>query len=40
MSFTFQHPYRFDPKFSKRVAYFCMEFGFHQPLKIAGLPAG
>ena len=34
MSFTFQHPYRFDPKFSKRVAYFCMEFGIHQPLKI------
>ncbi|HRQ52043.1 MAG TPA: glycogen/starch/alpha-glucan phosphorylase, partial [Agriterribacter sp.] len=34
MPFQFQHPYRFDPKFSRRVAYFCMEFGIHQPLKI------
>lgn len=34
MSFQFQHPYQFDPRFSKRVAYFCMEFGIHQPLKI------
>ncbi len=34
MSFQFQHPYQFDPGFSKRVAYFCMEFGIHQPLKI------
>ncbi|HRN58154.1 MAG TPA: alpha-glucan family phosphorylase [Agriterribacter sp.] len=33
MSFPFQHPYRIDPNFSKRVAYFCMEFGIHQPLK-------
>ncbi len=34
MSFQLQHPYEFAPKFSKRVAYFCMEFGIHQPLKI------
>lgn len=33
MSFPFSHPYSFDPVFKKRVAYFCMEFGIHQPLK-------
>ncbi len=29
-----QHPYEPDPRFGKRVAYLCMEFGIHQPLKI------
>jgi len=29
----FQHPYEFDPKYNKRVAYFCMEFAIDQPLK-------
>jgi starch phosphorylase len=29
----FQHPYEFDPKYSKSVAYFSMEFAIHQPLK-------
>jgi starch phosphorylase len=29
----FQHPYDFDPKYSKSVAYFSMEFAIHQPLK-------
>ena len=33
MSFTFSHPYEFHPAYKKRVAYFCMEFGIHQPLK-------
>ncbi|MGE5106325.1 MAG: alpha-glucan family phosphorylase [Sphingobacteriales bacterium] len=33
MSFTFTHPYSINPAFKKRVAYFCMEFGIHQPLK-------
>lgn len=33
MSFTFSHPYNINPGFKKRVAYFCMEFGIHQPLK-------
>ncbi len=27
-------PYEPDPQYSKRVAYFCMEFGIHQALKI------
>ncbi len=31
---TWKHPYEYNPKFSKRVAYFCMEFAIHQPLKI------
>jgi glycogen phosphorylase len=34
MSFTLKHPYDFDPSYSKPVAYFCMEFAIHQPLKI------
>jgi len=29
----FQHPYEFDPKYKKRVAYFCMEYAIDQPLK-------
>ena len=33
MSFSFAHPYEFHPAYKKRVAYFCMEFGIHQPLK-------
>jgi len=33
MSFSFSHPYKIDPSFRKKVAYFCMEFGIHQPLK-------
>lgn len=27
------HPYEYDPNYSKRVAYFCMEFGIDQALK-------
>jgi starch phosphorylase len=34
MSFTFSHPYSISPDFQKKVAYFCMEFGIQQPLKI------
>lgn len=33
-TFKFQHPYQFDPKYKKRVAYFCMEYAIHQTLKI------
>ncbi len=33
-TFKFQHPYQFDPKYRKRVAYFCMEYAIHQTLKI------
>ena len=33
MGFSFSHPYEFDPEYKRRVAYFCMEFGIHQPLK-------
>ncbi len=29
----FQHPYEFDPKYGKKVAYFSMEFALDQPLK-------
>lgn len=29
----FQHPYEFDPKYGKKVAYFSMEFAIDQPLK-------
>ncbi|NJN25386.1 MAG: alpha-glucan family phosphorylase [Cyclobacteriaceae bacterium] len=29
----FQHPYSFDPKYQKRVAYLSMEFAIDQPLK-------
>ena len=31
MSFVFTHPYEFHPAYKKRVAYFCMESGIHQP---------
>lgn len=35
MSFSnFQVPYKIDDRYSKRVAYFSMEFAIHQPLKI------
>lgn len=34
MSFSFSFPYNVDAKFEKRVAYFCMEYAIHQPLKI------
>lgn len=34
MSFTFKHPYAFQEEFSKPVAYFCMEYAIHQPLKL------
>ena len=35
MSFSsFQMPYPIDEQFSKRIAYFSMEFAIHQPLKI------
>ena len=35
MNFTnFSVPYPLDPRFSKKVAYFSMEFAVHQPLKI------
>src|SRR6185503_4808042 len=34
MSFTnFSVPYPVDEPYNKRIAYFCMEFGIHQPLK-------
>jgi len=33
MSFSFSFPYSAHPEFQKRVAYFCMEFAIHQPLK-------
>jgi glycogen phosphorylase len=33
MSFSFTHPYTINPDFQKKVAYFSMEFGIHQPLK-------
>ncbi|MFI5129143.1 MAG: alpha-glucan family phosphorylase [Chitinophagales bacterium] len=34
MAFTFTHPYTFDSRFEKRVAYFCMEYAIHQSFKI------
>lgn len=33
MSFSFTHLYQINPTFQKKVAYFSMEFGIHQPLK-------
>jgi len=33
MDIPFRFPYTVDPVYSKKVAYFCMEFGIHQPLK-------
>ncbi len=34
MGFEFKMPYTINPSFTKKVAYFCMEYGIHQPLKI------
>ncbi|HEX6426451.1 MAG TPA: alpha-glucan family phosphorylase [Niastella sp.] len=34
MKFSFSHPYSFAPEYSLPVAYFCMEYAIHQPLKI------
>jgi starch phosphorylase len=31
---TLQHPYQYNPKYKKRVAYFSMEFAIHPALKI------
>ena len=33
MDFSFEHPYSINPAFSKRVAYFSMEFAIDQALK-------
>jgi starch phosphorylase len=33
MSFSLEYPYQINPEFQKKVAYFSMEFGIHQPLK-------
>ena len=33
MSFNFSHPYQINESYQKRVAYICMEYGIHQPLK-------
>jgi glycogen phosphorylase len=32
--FQFEHPYTFAAVYSRPVAYFCMEYAIHQPLKI------
>ena len=34
MKFTFNHSYAFAPEYSLPVAYFCMEYAIHQPLKL------
>lgn len=34
MSFSFGFPYECDPRFKKKVAYFCMEYAIHQSFKI------
>ena len=34
MEFSFSHPYSFAEAYKKPVAYFCMEYAIHQPLKI------
>jgi glycogen phosphorylase len=34
MKFSFSHPYSFAEAYKKPVAYFCMEYAIHQPLKI------
>lgn len=31
---TIQHPYEYNPAYTKRTAYFCMEFGIDQALKV------
>ena len=33
MSFSFQHHYAINPEYKRPVAYFCMEYAVHQPLK-------
>jgi glycogen phosphorylase len=33
MSFLLEYPYKINPDFQKKVAYFSMEFAIHQPLK-------
>jgi glycogen phosphorylase len=34
MSFSFSHPYQYAAEYSLPVAYFCMEYAIHQPLKL------
>jgi glycogen phosphorylase len=34
MSITFSHPYKYAAEYSAPVAYFCMEYAIHQPLKL------
>lgn len=34
MSFVFEHPYPINEAYKTPVAYFCMEYAIHQPLKI------
>jgi starch phosphorylase len=34
MDLPFQHSYKINEAYNKKVAYFCMEFGIHQALKI------
>src|SRR5215471_6254530 len=34
MSFSFKHPYTPATEYAMPVAYFCMEYAIHQPLKI------
>ncbi|MDP4216620.1 MAG: alpha-glucan family phosphorylase [Bacteroidota bacterium] len=34
MKFAFNHPYSFAAGYDKSVAYFCMEYAIHQPLKL------
>jgi starch phosphorylase len=34
MSFPFKHPYKYAAEYSTPVAYFCMEYAIHQPLKL------
>ena len=33
MSFSFSHEYPIDQAYETKVAYFCMEYAIHQPLK-------
>jgi len=33
MNFTLNHPYQFATEYNQPVAYFCMEYAIHQPLK-------
>lgn len=33
MNFSFSFPYKINPVYKKPVAYFCMEYAIHQPLK-------